>query len=154
MPQRPEEEVAMTRWYAAHVIMAVELKDTVQESFPVWENIILIEAASEEEAFEKAERYGRNEEGDDGGSFRWGKKPARWVFAGVRKLTECLSMTDRPGDETELTYNELELDSMQAVKALAAGKRVRVSYNDRFRAPSKKRQEPEGGSKPGKRKRA
>jgi hypothetical protein len=131
-------------WYSAHIIMFIELKHAAQERYPVWENIILVEAKTEDEAFEKAERYGRSEEGDDGGSFHWGKEPARWVFAGVRKLTECQNVADRPEDGTEVSYNELELDSRDAVRKLAAGKPVRAYYNDRYR-PLRKRSGKAGG---------
>jgi len=48
----------MKTWYSAHVIMFAEFKDGPQEHFPVWENVVLIEAESEESAFEKAERHG------------------------------------------------------------------------------------------------
>ncbi|HVA46962.1 MAG TPA: DUF4288 domain-containing protein [Pirellulales bacterium] len=124
-------------WYAAHLVMFVEFKDTVQEQHPVWENIVLIGAASEEEAFEKAERHGRSAEGDECGSFRWGKKPAQWVFAGVRKLTECAMLSDVPGDGTEISFNELELASREDVRKLAQGKPVQVTLADRFPTTSR-----------------
>ena len=38
-------------WYAAHIILAVRLKEQKQKRFPVWENVILIEAKTEAEAF-------------------------------------------------------------------------------------------------------
>jgi hypothetical protein len=107
LPQRAETEKQVMRWYAAHIVMAVQLKNGKQIRFPVWENILLVAAATEDAAFAKAEAHGRAEEGDDGGTFRWGGKPARWVFAGVRKLTECVSPEERPGDGTEITFNEL-----------------------------------------------
>src|SRR5947209_5408588 len=108
-------------WFAAHIVMVVKLKSERQTRFPVWENIVLLEAESPDEAFAKAEHVGRKGEGDDGGSFRWGGRPARWEFAGVRKLTECVTFQDRPGDETEISFNELELDSQEAVDLLAKG---------------------------------
>jgi hypothetical protein len=117
--------------------MFVEFKHGSQERFPAWENIVLIEAETEAEAWAKAEEHGRLDEGDDEGSFRWGKKPARWVFAGVRKLTECPTITGRPDDDSEITWNELELDSREAVDKLAAGEPVRVQFNDRYRRPQR-----------------
>ncbi len=119
-------------WFAAHVIMAVKLKSGRQKRFPVWENVVLIEAGSEDEAFRKAEEIGRQGEGDDDGTFRWGGKPASWVFAGVRKLTECALAGQRPEDGSEITYNELELDSQESVESFAAGNAVPVRYNDRY----------------------
>ena len=123
-------------WYAAHIVMFVELKDRTQPRYPVWENVVLVQAATEAEAFEKAERHGRSEEGDDGGTFRWGGRPARWVFAGVRKLTECPTASERPDDGTEVTYNEFELASRAAVEKLAAGEPVSAVFRDRYRAPA------------------
>ena len=136
-------------WYSAHIIMLVDMKHVVQNSYPVWENIVLIRAETEDEAFEKAERYGRSEEGDDDGSFSWGKEPARWVFAGVRKLTECQGLSDRPDDGTEVSYNELELDSREAVEKLAAGEPVQTYRSDRYRPAKRKARTTEGKPKLG-----
>jgi hypothetical protein len=122
----------MMTWYAAHIIMSVRLKERRQTRFPVWENVVLIKAESADEAFDKAEEIGKRDEGDDDGSFRWGGHAATWVFAGVRKLTECATMNGRPQDGEEVSFIELELDSLRAVKRLAAGESVTVRYNDRF----------------------
>ena len=139
-------------WYAAHVVMVVEFKDAVQDGYPVWENIVLINAASEDEAFQKAEGHGRDAEGDDRGSFKWGKNRAKWVFAGVRKLTECVMVTESPDDGAEITFNELELPSQEVVKKFAQGKRVEVLYNDRFAAALARRKNAHGEPKHPKRK--
>ncbi|MBV9124494.1 MAG: DUF4288 domain-containing protein, partial [Planctomycetes bacterium] len=79
----------MSEWFAAHLVMYVQLKEPSPGPVTVWENIVLIKAQSEGEAFEKAQRRGHEEAGDEEGTFRWDGKPARWVFAGVRKLTTC-----------------------------------------------------------------
>src|SRR5437868_5310554 len=123
----------MSNWFAAHLILYVRLKEHAQKTIPVWENIVLVRATSEEEAFEKAEQRGRADEGDDGGSFRWKGKPAEWVFAGVRKLTLCESPEERPGDGTEVSYTELLVSSEQEVKKLVAGQSVDVRIHDQFR---------------------
>ena len=72
-------------WFAAHLIMSVKLKGKRQRRFPVWENIVVIEADSEEQAFRKAEHRGRLEEGDEDGSFTWG--PTRHL--GVRRHSKA-----------------------------------------------------------------
>jgi hypothetical protein len=122
----------MSKWFAAHLVLYVQLKDQPQGRCTVWENIVLIKAASEEEAFEKAERRGRNESGDDDGTFRWNGKPARWVFAGVRKLTSCEDPDRRPDDGTEITYTEMQLESEESVRKLVQGDPVKIQYTDRF----------------------
>jgi len=122
----------MTNWYAAHLILYVQFKNRPQRKVPVWENIILIKAKTEEEAFAKAEQRGKEDEGDDDGTFKWEGKPARWVFAGVRKLTLCEDPERRPDDGTEVSYTEMEVDSEQAVAKLVGGQSVSVTYADAF----------------------
>lgn len=120
-------------WFAAHIIMFVQLKKKKQRRFPVWENIVLVQANSEVQAFQKAERKGRLEEGDDDGSFTWGGEAATWVFAGVRKLTMCEDFETRPGDGTEVTYVEFELESLGAVRKLARSQAVTFRSKEQFR---------------------
>ena len=119
-------------WYSAHLLMYVKFKSQPQSRFPVWENIVLITADSEEEAFAKAERRGREDEGDEDESFRWGDAAAEWVFAGVRKITACQDEEKRPGDGTEVTYIEMEVSSREALDKLIAGEPVSVRMADRF----------------------
>jgi hypothetical protein len=118
-------------WYAAHLIMVVRYKRGGQERFPVWENIVLIEASSVEEAFAKAEERAKQDEGDSRGTFTWAGEPAAWHFAGVRKLCTCVNPEERPGDGTEVSYLELELPSEAAVVELVEGKPVALLFEDR-----------------------
>lgn len=119
-------------WFAAHVVMAVEYKSKRQKHWPVWENVVLVQAKSEEEAFAKAERYGRSEEGDDDGTFTWQGQPARWLFVGIRKITACVDSANRPGDLAEVTYNEFEVGSWDRLQDYAAGKAATVRCTDQF----------------------
>lgn len=120
-------------WFAAHLVLYVKLKGQPQKRFPVWENIVLIQADSDDEAFAKAERHGREEEGDDDGTFRWGSQPATWVFAGVRKLTACQDPEKRPGDGSEISYLEMEVGSQEAVEQLVEGQPVPVRFKEKFK---------------------
>jgi len=122
-------------WYAAHVILYVQFKERPQNHFPVWENVILLKARNETQAYKKAEKRGREEEGDDDGSFHWQGRAARWVFAGVRKVTLCQEAEKRPDDGTEISYQELQLDSKAALEKLVAGQEVTVRLADEFAAP-------------------
>ena len=119
-------------WFAAHIVLYVERKQQPQDRFPVWENIVLIEAATEDEAFDKAEAIGRRSEGDDDGSFRWEGESARWVFAGVRKLTACETDERRPDDGTELTYLQMEVTSREALERLVESRPVLVEFAEPF----------------------
>jgi hypothetical protein len=86
----------------------------------------------EDEAFAKAEPRGRDEAGDAGGTFRWGGKPAEWFFAGVRKFMLCQDEDSRPGDGTEVSYLEMEVQSKAALGRLLNGQPVRVTLRDHF----------------------
>jgi hypothetical protein len=112
--------------------MYVKFKDCNRSKIPVWENIVLIKAGSEEEAFEKATKRGKEDEGDDDGTFCWGGKPAQWLFAGVRKMTLCEDPEKRPGDGTEVSYIQMEIQSDQDVWKLLEGKGVAVKLTDPF----------------------
>jgi hypothetical protein len=103
-----------------------------QRSFLVWENVVLVRAANSEEAYAKAEKMGREEEAMDDPSLRIGNHPAKMVFAGVRKVVECLDCDRRPGDGTEVSYTEMELRSEAAIRRLVAGDAVAVTIADTF----------------------
>jgi hypothetical protein len=119
-------------WYAAHVVMVVHYKHGRQTKYPAWENIVLVRAANVEDAFAKAERYGRAEEGDDGGDFHWGRRPATWKFAGVRKVTECAFETGSPCDLGEVTYTECVFASRSAIEKYVSGEQATLTVDDRF----------------------
>jgi hypothetical protein len=123
----------MNQWFAAHLILYVEFKKHRQKSYPIWENVVLIHAESEEEAFAKARKRGQEQEGDSGDDFTWDGKPAKWVFAGVRKLTTCEDAEDRPGDGTEITFTEMRVRSREAIGKLLDGVPVGVQYTEQFR---------------------
>jgi hypothetical protein len=125
------EETTMT-WYAAHVVMVVKLKQSNQRRFPAWENVVLLQAASEEAALAKAEAVGDSSAGDDDGSFRWAGKPAVWEFVGVRKLTECALSGDRPAHGDEITFSELEFETLAAAKRYASGRMMSVRHEDQI----------------------
>src|ERR1022692_3107657 len=116
----------MSLWYAAHLLMYVKRKTNAPGKIPVWENIVLIKAESEDAAFAKAQERGKQDEGDDDGTFVWAGQPAKWVFAGVRKLTLCEDPEKRPTDGCEISFTEMEVASEQALRALGEGKPATV----------------------------
>ena len=115
-------------WFAAHVIMSVRFKDGNQDTYPVWENIILLEAPTDKEAWQKAEQRAIEDEGDSQGSFTWGGRPATWVFAGIRKLIMTDYLGARPESGTEVTYSEMELATAEDLRKLVDGESVEVTY--------------------------
>jgi hypothetical protein len=133
MPQHPEAGgQSVKTWFAAHIILYIQLKDQPQKTYPVWENVVLIEARSEEEAFAKAEQRGRADAGDEDGTLTWGGEPARWVFGAVRKLTKCEDDDQRPGDGTEVTYLEMQVRSEKNLRKLLRSAKVGVILDEGF----------------------
>ena len=115
-------------WYSAHLVMYTMFKDGLQDTFPIREDIVLVEAEGVKEAFEKAKRRGREREGDEGGTFVYHNRAATWVFVGVRKLIECDQLEDRPRDGTEVSYTMMEVEDRVAVQKLAKGEAVTITY--------------------------
>jgi hypothetical protein len=119
-------------WYAAHLIMYFKRTHRPQKRFLVWENIVLIHTSTPDEAYEKAERRGREEEAASHDGTTIGGRPSRMIFAGVRKITTCEDDNTRPADGTELTYNEFDVRSEAAIKKLVNGDNVAVELLDPF----------------------
>src|SRR5580698_10239549 len=121
-------------WYAAHLILYFKRRKGPQARFLVWENIVLIRADSSDEAYDKAEQRGRQEEAIDDETLTIGGHPSCLVFAGVRKVTLCQDERARPTDGSEISYNELVLRNGAAIKKLVDGKTVPVEVLSPFPA--------------------
>jgi hypothetical protein len=121
-------------WYAAHIILLTKFLDGVQDSYPVWENVVLINAATSDEAYAMADKKGEAE--SSVGSHTHDGRPAIWVYAGTRKLNECLECFDPEerasgGMEeygTEVTYSSFVLPDEDAMQKMLANRDVTVLY--------------------------
>jgi hypothetical protein len=117
-----------SEWYVAHVVVAIYFTAAEQTYVPVYENCILIEAASPEEAETIAEKRGREYEDDDGGSLKWGGRPATMKYVGLRKLISCQDSDERPRCGTEVTYTQFDFSSQQDLDAFLREEAVQVTY--------------------------
>lgn len=117
-------------WFAAHAIMYFKLKVGPQDSFTVWENIYLIDAADIDEAWEKATARARREEGDDEGSLTLDGKPVELVFAGIRTISEVSHQRDdnELGEGDELTYSEFQVSDENSIRDLLSGEEVSITF--------------------------
>jgi hypothetical protein len=123
-------------YYIAHIIIWVRYKDENQNEYPVWENIYLIRADTEEEAWDKAEREGRGypSSKDD---LTVDGRPAEWVYGGVRKVIHSISgdsmnvqIDFMHEDVAELTWNEFTVPDRESLDKLISGDSVNVSYDE------------------------
>jgi hypothetical protein len=122
-------------WYAAHAILYIAFKDGNQDSFPIWENVYLIAAADEEEAWRVAKQRAHEDEGDSEGSLTSNGRPAEWRFAGIRKLitvshiSESGTDDDQPVHGAEITYSEFEVTTAAELETLVAGDSLLIHYH-------------------------
>ena len=112
------------RWYAAHVLLATELLEGELGYYPVWENIYLVHTASRDEAWEHAEQLGQEEARVGSEGLTFDDRPARWLFAGVRKVVGLLERT--PGDGDEVTWLQYSVKDKADLDRLMEDKPVRV----------------------------
>lgn len=120
------------KWYAAHIIQYIKFRDGIQDSFRFYENVVLIEADSSDEAWQKAEAHGKSEEYDDP-SFTCNNRPAQLVFAGVRKIISPAGSEDlenSPRHGTELTYSLICIDNKEDFEKYVANESVMVYYEE------------------------
>lgn len=117
-------------WYAAHAIVYFQLTDGPQDQFQVWENVLLVQADTPDQAWAKAREFARRDEGDDRGSLRVEDRPARRVFGSIRKVVSVAH--ERPdgqlGDGDEVTYSEFVVADRAALDRLIGAEDVEVLY--------------------------
>lgn len=124
-------------WYAAHIVVYAKFLDGVQDKYPVWENVVLIEADSSDEGFSIAEKIGKNDYKNSTLS-TMEERPFDWEFVGVRKLVTLQLTKSFRGSEdsdiilpkhgTEITYFELELPTFQSLQSMMTGETVGLKY--------------------------
>jgi hypothetical protein len=117
-------------WFAVHAILSIRKKDEKSEPLFAYENIFLVEAPDSEAAEDKGVVLGKSQEGDAEGSLEWEGSPAYLQLEGIRKVVETRSMSqdNKPIGGAEVTYNLLEFQSSQALKAFAKGEVVSVTH--------------------------
>ena len=120
-------------WYCAHAIFYFKLKyKEEQDSYFIHENVYLVQANDADEAMEKSLEYARDyEDSNEDDNLKLNNEPTCCIFAGIRKLI-TVSIPSRDKDTLlcgyELTYSELEVDTLEEVEKLANGEFVDVLY--------------------------
>ncbi len=117
--------------------MKVVFTENIQEDFPVYENIVLVDAADPEEAEKAARQFGIDAEGTSQGTMTWDGKKACLVFAGIRRLVSCVDLvnhanltgpeTKAVGHGTEVTYFQFGLKSAADLDDFLDGKEVELT---------------------------
>lgn len=114
-------------WYAASIVSYVKFKDGNQDEYPIWENVVLIKASSDEDAFEKAKCIGKESDGD---AFIWEDRPAVWQYAGIRKILSVDTNNEDAsiGDGLEITYSQMLLKNKTDLDKFVEGDEIELIY--------------------------
>lgn len=120
-------------WYAAHAVMLFRLKEGEQTEFSVWENIILIQAATPDEAHEKAEARAKEDETKyEENGLTWDDELAEFKFLGLRKLMQCFSDEQQPSDGTEVSHNQITFADREQLDKFVAGEEAQLTIDDEW----------------------
>lgn len=116
--------------YVAHILMRVIYDEPIpEETIPLWENLHLIKAKDDHEAFEQAERIGRDSEISEG--FFCEDRPSTLRFVGIRKM-KLVPGYLRSG--RELTDLQLEVASEEDLELLMANRSVAICCYDDYKS--------------------
>jgi hypothetical protein len=119
-------------WYAASIIIGLK-PERDNAPFMAYENVVLIQADSFDDAERVAIELGKAESGVDEGLEVDGI-PATRQFLGVRKVITVSNPDhvdpdeEKPGHSSEITYSLFKADSWEQLQSLAAGDAVTVEY--------------------------
>jgi hypothetical protein len=119
-------------WYSAHIITYVKFLDEHQDTYPIRENVILIDAATPGEAYEIAETEGR-EIACANDQMTWEDRQPVLEFAGVRKVMELRRLHNTAGTPAhcaEVSYSKLEAVDEKTLRDFATGMAVNIRYVD------------------------
>jgi hypothetical protein len=121
-------------WFSATFISVARLRTGEQDSYPVWEDICLIEASTDDEAFRKAEELGKSRDSDDQ-TLTLNGQPARMTFLGVRKVARVINPLDVPEDAvpqhgSEVAFSKYSVSASTDLEKLVRGESVPVIYEE------------------------
>lgn len=116
-------------WYCAHAIFYWKYEG--QESYLLHENIYLIDAVDDDQAWSEAERIAK-ENGDlnTDGRLELNGNKVQYIFAGIRKVIEVETAKSRLFSGVEATCSVMEVDSLAEVESLVSGDATTVLYRE------------------------
>jgi hypothetical protein len=121
-------------WFSATLISVIRLRSGEQDSYPVWEDICLIEAPNDDEAFRLAEELGKSRDSDDS-TLTLNGEPAKMSFLGVRKVARVINSLDAPEDApplhgSEIAFSKYNISTSSDLEKLVLGESVPVVYEE------------------------
>jgi hypothetical protein len=120
-------------WYAAHIVIGFTAEG--RKEVVAWENIILIDADSHEQAEQQAIKIGQEEASLDD-ALTVNDRPAKRLFAGVRKVLTIANPDPAqqllpPVHGSEISFSEFILKDIDELMKLGSGKGVHLRYTEK-----------------------
>jgi hypothetical protein len=113
-------------WYVASLVMNTRFDQGPQTEYPVWENLILIQAKSSRRALDRANKLGRSAQKELAHSVMYRGRHASLTFAGVRRL---VTLEDgRPTDGSQVSMTLFQVRGQKAFRRLLRGKEVSLEF--------------------------
>lgn len=119
-------------WFVAHNLMVLRPQTPVDDPLLCWENMILLEADYGDDIWDLAAKRAIDvDAGDEYSLTPYYSVPARWEFAGTRKIVTVRQDSDdnRLSHGDELTFNTLYLEP-DAVKSYVDGRECDAIVSD------------------------
>ncbi|HEX8234744.1 MAG TPA: DUF4288 domain-containing protein [Abditibacteriaceae bacterium] len=124
-----DKDFSPVDWYVANILVRFEYydedKSNLNRRCKAWENLILIKAASLEEAYEKALEHGKLHEAGEAWDEDTGRK-GRWKFEG---LTSLLPIYNELEDGAEITWKQYTNRTVKKVTSWASPKNQLEVFN-------------------------
>lgn len=120
-------------WYSASAIFFFEYKEGKQDEYLVWENVYLLEANSDQEAWKKAEKYAKQYEGDSSGTLTLNGRPVTQKYGGIRKIvsvSNSINIEEGVLEGAEVTFNKFVVKDRKSLDDLISGKPVKIVYEE------------------------
>ena len=120
-------------WFGVSIVSVIEFREGVQSEFPVFEDIYLFEAKSDEELQDKVKS--QMQIIDAAGECSYCDRPAVLRCVGVRKIRSVYreaspDQEGPPGDRSEISHSFFISSSKEDVDLFTAGKAVTLRCVD------------------------
>lgn len=117
-----DKNISPVGWYVgSYLIRFIELEDSEkfesERRFPAWENTVVVQAKSLEDAYDKIEEIGKNETG----VYKGGPEgvPVQWVYEGI---TELLPIYEGLADGAEIMWREHKPKKLKNLQKMVGNK--------------------------------
>ena len=125
-------------WFVAHNLMVLRPQSPVDQPLLCWENMILLEAEYDSNIWDMAKEHAMNVDASEEYVLTPHYcVPARWEFAGTRKIVTVRQDSDSAGlsHGDELTFNTLYIDDQHGINLFVSAAECDAIVGDETNDP-------------------